>query len=186
MILKHIKIFFQKICKNNFVINTILKTCNSYDIIFIQELFWSFICSIPSSVNKKGEELVGVPNHPNWITFSRNPLHVGDSSRVITYINIRLSSLHFSLWKDIFNHRDISCVSFFNHGLVHLLINIYLDSSQLALKYLKDTEVNIGSVLIMTGDFNIKDSIWDPDFPYHLLHSNILSTVADSLHWELS
>ena len=121
--------------------------------------------------------------------FSRNLLHVGNSSRVITYINIRLSLLCFSLWKDIFNHRDISCVSFFNHGLVHLLINIYSDSSQSALKYLKDTEVNISnisSVLIMTGDFNIKNSIWDPDFPHHSLHSNILFEVVDSLHLELS
>jgi len=145
-----------------------------------------FICSIPSSMNKEGKELVGVSNHPNWIIFSRNLLHISDSSRVITYINVRLSLLYFSLQKNIFNYRDISCIFFFNHGLVYFLINIYLDSSQLALKYLKDTEVNIVSILIMTGDFNIRDSIWDLDFLHYSLYSNILFKVTDSLHLELS
>ena len=37
----------------------------------------------------------------------------------------------------------------------------------MALKYLKDTEVNIDNVLVMTGDFNIRDSLWDTDFPHH-------------------
>ena len=35
------------------------------------------------------------------IIFSRNPLNIHEVPRVITYINIRLSSFHFSLWKDI-------------------------------------------------------------------------------------
>jgi len=38
-------------------------------------------------------------------------------------------------------------------------MNIYSDSSHLALKYLKDTEININNLLIMTGDFNIRDSL---------------------------
>ena len=37
-------------------------------------------------------------------------------------------------------------------------VNVYSDLSQLALKYLKNTEVNINNVLIMTGDLNIRDS----------------------------
>ena len=36
-------------------------------------------------------------------------------------------------------------------------MNIYSDSSYSALKYLKDTKVNINNLLIMTGDFNIRD-----------------------------
>ena len=35
---------------------------------------------------------------------------------------------------------------------------MYSDSLQSALKYLKDIEVNINNILIMTGDFNIRDS----------------------------
>ena len=38
-------------------------------------------------------------------------------------------------------------------------MNIYSDSSQIALKYLKDTKANINNTLIMTGDFNIRDNI---------------------------
>jgi len=37
------------------------------------------------------------------------------------------------------------------------MLNIYSDSSQSALKYLKDTESSIHNVIIMTGDFNIRD-----------------------------
>jgi len=38
-------------------------------------------------------------------------------------------------------------------------MNVYSDSSHSTLKYLKDTEVNVLNLLIMTGDFNIRDSI---------------------------
>ena len=38
-------------------------------------------------------------------------------------------------------------------------MKIYSDSSHSALKYLKDSEANISNLLIMTGDFNIRDSI---------------------------
>jgi len=43
----------------------ILETQFSFDVIFIQESSWTTICSIPSSKNKEGKELVGVPNHSN-------------------------------------------------------------------------------------------------------------------------
>ena len=62
---------------------------------------------------------------------------------------------------------------------------VYSDSSHLALKYLKDTEVNIYNILIMTGNFNIRDSLWDPSFPHHLSISNDLIIIADSFNLEL-
>ena len=70
-----------------------------------------------------------------------------------------MSSLQFSLQKNIFDYRDIFCILFFNCELSYFLINIYLDSSWLALKYLKDTEVNINNILTMTRDFDIRNSI---------------------------
>jgi len=97
-----------------------------------------------------------------------------------------MSSLWFSLQKDIFNHRDIFSISFFNHGLPYFLINIYSDFFQLALKYLKDTEVNINNILIMTGNFNIRDSMWDLNFSHHLLHRDILFEVTDFFQLDLS
>ena len=128
MIVKTIKIFSQNICKNNSIINIILETQCDFNIIFIQEPSWSFIQSIPSSRNKEGKELVEIPNHPNWTTFSRNLAQDNDSPRVLICINVQLLSLCFFLRKDIFNHRDISCVSFFNHSFVYFLINVYSNS----------------------------------------------------------
>jgi len=65
MIIKDLKIFSQNVWKNNLIVNTILKTQSYFDIIFIQELSWSTIHSMPSLRSKYGKELVGVPNHPN-------------------------------------------------------------------------------------------------------------------------
>jgi len=114
------------------------------------------------------------------MTFSKNSMISDDSPRIITYINIRLISLYFSLWKDVFNHRNISCVFFFNCDLVYFLINTYLDSSQTALKYFKDTEVKINNVLVMIGDFNIRDCSWDYDFLYHSIDKDTLIDITDS------
>ena len=65
-------------------------------------------------------------------------------------------------------------------------MNIYSDSSHFVLKYLKDAEVNISNLLIMTGDFNIRDNIWDLSFPHHSVISDDLMTIANSFNLELS
>jgi len=98
-------------------------------------------------------------NHPNWLTFVRSNTSETDYPRVIAYINIRLSSFHFFLRKDIIDHRDILLISFFNKGDSFWLMNVYSNSSHSTLKYLKDTEVNLCNLLIMTDDFNIRDSL---------------------------
>jgi len=98
-------------------------------------------------------------HHSNWLSFTRIPSDKSDSSRVIAYINIHLSSLCFLLCKDIINHRDIILISFVNNHISYFIMNMYSDSSHLALNYLKDTKVNIDNVLLMTGDFNIRDSL---------------------------
>ena len=65
-------------------------------------------------------------------------------------------------------------------------MNVYSDSSHTVLKYLKNVEVNISNLLIMTGDFNIRDSIWDLSFPHHSSFSNDLMIIADSFNLKLS
>ena len=57
---------------------------------------------------------------------------------------------------------------------------MYLDSSQLALKYLKDTEVNINNILIITRNFNIRNSFWNPNFLYHSLYRDTLFDITNS------
>jgi len=49
----------------------IVETNKDFDILFIQEPPLSFVCTIPSSSNEDRNRIVGVPNHPNWIIFSR-------------------------------------------------------------------------------------------------------------------
>ena len=124
--------------------------------------------------------------YSNWTAFSSSFSNNDETPGVITYINNCISSLQFSLRNDIFHHKNISCISFFNWDSTFFLINIYSDSSQLALKYLKDTEVNLSNIFIMTGDFNIRDSLWDPNFPHHFSHSDTLLEIANSFQIELS
>jgi len=71
-------------------------------------------------------------------------------------------------------------------ALFFFLINIYSNSSQSALKYLKNTEVNLTNVLIMTGNFNIRNSIWDLYFLHHSSYSDTLFEITDSFQIELS
>ena len=66
------------------------------------------------------------------------------------------------------------------------MINIYSDSSQLALKYLKNTESNIYNVIIMMGDFNIRDSIWNSNFLFYSSHSDSLFDIADLFSLDIS
>ena len=186
MIVRNLKIFSQNVCKNLLIINTILKTQHHFNIILIQELPWSEICKIPSFTNCNGEPFMGACHHPNWIAFTRTSSNSIDFPRVITYINIRLSSLCFLLCKNIFNHQDVNLISFTNINICHYILNVYSDSSHLALKYLKDTKVNINNVLLMTGDFNIRDSLWDPSFPFHSSISDDLIMIADSFDLALS
>ena len=60
-------------------------------------------------------------------------------------------------------------------------MNVYPNSSHSALKYLKDTKVCIWNLLIMTGDFNIHDSLWDPSFPHHSLLLVMISSLLLTL-----
>jgi len=64
-------------------------------------------------------------------------------------------------------------------------MNIYSDSFHLALKYLKDIEVSIDNILVMIGDFNIRDSLWDPAFSHHSSISDDLLIITDSFHLAL-
>ena len=186
MILKSLRILSQNVHKNALIVHSLLETQNHYDIILIQEPLWSEIRKILSSSNSERDPLISTNHHLNWIIFGRVPLDSNDLSRVISYVNICLLPLCFLLCKDVINHRDINLISFFNNNMCFFILNVYSDSSHTALKYLKDTEVNIGNILIMTGNFNIRDRLWDPSFPHHSTISNDLFIIADSFNLSLS
>ena len=186
MNLKSLKILLQNVWKNSLIVQTLLKTQKDFDIILIQEPLWSEIQKVPSSSNSEGDPLISTSHHPTWIMFGRNPMDSNNLPRVVSYVNIHLLPLRFLLCKDIINHRDINLISFFNDNLYFFILNVYSDSSHAALKHLKDTEVNIDNILIMTGDFNIRDSLWDPTFPHHSTISDDLFIIANSFNLTLS
>ena len=185
MILKELRIFSQNVRKSNLIVKMILEVNFNFDIIFIQEPSWTTIRSIPSSVDSEGVLLVRVVNHLNWLTFARESDMSKEYSRVTIFINIRLALFHSSFHKDIINHRDILFTSFFVNNELFWIMNIYFDSSHSAIKYLKDMEINICNLLIITGDFNIHNSLWDPSFPHHSSISDDLIIIADSFNLNL-
>ena len=185
MIVKNLKVFLQNVQKNRLLTDTILETDKYLDILFIQKLSWSFIYTILSSSSKERDRIVDTPNYPNWLTFSR-PSTDNSHPRMISYINTRLSHMWFSLRKDIFNHRDINCISFFNNGNILFMINIYSNNHQLALNYLKNTEANLCNFFIITSDFNIRDSNCNSSYPFHLIYSDTLLNIADLFDFKLS
>ena len=66
------------------------------------------------------------------------------------------------------------------------ILKIYSDDHQNILKYLKDTEVNLNNILIMIGDFNIRNNDWNPLYSYYLLHTDMLQEVINSFSPKLS
>ena len=113
-------------------------------------------------------------------------LHIENNHpRVLTYINIRLIKLCFSLRKDVFNHRDINIISFFNCSIMCFIINVYLDDQQSALKYIKNTKVNLNNVLIIIGDLSIRDNNWNLSYSHYLTHVDTLRETANSFYLEL-
>ena len=54
------------------------------------------------------------------------------------------------------------------------------------MKYLKNTEANIHDILIMAGNFNIRDNNYDLSFLYHSSHSDLLIDIADLIDLCLS
>ena len=65
MIYDILKLFSQNIHKNSLIVNTLLETQMSFNIVFIQEPPWLTIYIILNSTSSEGEELVGIPHHPN-------------------------------------------------------------------------------------------------------------------------
>jgi len=94
--------------------------------------------------------------------------------------------MRFSLKKDLINHCDINVIDFHNGQDINFIINVYSDSNQTALQILWNNTNNIGNTVVITGDFNIRDSNWDLNIQYHSIHTKDLMTIADSLNLELA
>jgi len=105
---------------------------------------------------------------------------------VTIYVNKQLSSIRFALRSDIINHQDINLLAFHNNHDINFIINIYSDSNQTVLQCLCHNIMNIKNTVIITGDFSIRDSNWDPNFHNYSIYTKELTTIADSLGLKLS
>ena len=187
MIKQSLKIFSQNIRKNKVLTNIILENNkNSTDIVFIQELPRSLIRRVPSHTNPAGDPTFGIPNHSKWTLFIRPDLSQDNYPYVATYVNKRLSKLRFTLCLNIVNHRDINVLAFHSDHNTNFIINIYSDSNQTTLQYLRQNIINLEGTIILTDDLNIRDSDWDPNFWHHSTYTEDLLTIIDSLGLELS
>jgi len=61
-------------------------------------------------------------------------------------------------------------------------VHIWANSVDFHLQVWTVPNTNINNVLIITGDFNIRDNIWDPLFLHHSIHRNLLFDITDSLN----
>jgi len=66
------------------------------------------------------------------------------------------------------------------------MINVYSDDHQNVLKYLKNIEVDLSNVLVITGDFNIRNNNWDLIYPHYSTFTNILMKIFHSFNLEIS
>ena len=73
-----------------------------------------------------------------------------------------------------------------NCRIIFFMINVYSDDHQNALKYLKNIEVDLSNVLVITGDFNIRNNNWDLIYPHYSTFTNILMKIFHSFNLEIS
>jgi len=187
MIKETLKIFSQNVRKNKILTDTILENNkDTTDIISIQEPSRYLIHHIPSYTNSLGDPLYGFFNHPNWTLFIRQDPNQDNYARVATYVNKCLSKMRFTIRLDIVNHKDINILAFHCDHYTNFIINIYSNSNQTTIHFLQQNTINSDNMVIIIGDFNIRDSDWDSLAHHHSIHTDDLFTIADSLGLELS
>ncbi|KAF5309958.1 hypothetical protein D9619_010442 [Psilocybe cf. subviscida] len=132
-----------------------------FDILFIQEPPWRLIRTVPSAVSVEGEEVVGAPNHPQWLAMVCPP-EPDTPPCVIAYISMRLSAWRPSMCRDIIDHHNVLVLSLFADGHTFNLMNVYSDSEFTAIRLLSDHADTLPLFQYMGGDFNCHSSVWDP------------------------
>jgi len=186
MIKETLKIFSQNVRKNKTLINTILENNkNNMDIILIQELPKSLIRHVLSHTDLIGDPIYSIPNHPDWTLFIRQDPAQESYAQVATYVNKKLLKMRFTLRLNIINHRDVNVLAFHSGQHINYIINVYSDDNQSVLHTLNQNIVDLNDTVVMTGDFNIRDNDWDPNYPHYSTHTEDLFTLAESLGLDL-
>jgi len=94
--------------------------------------------------------------------------------------------MRFTLRLDIINHQNINVLAFYSGQYINYVINVYSDDNQSALHFLNQNIIDLNNTVVMTGDFNIRNNDWDPNYPHHSVYTKDLLTLAKSLGLDLS
>jgi len=94
--------------------------------------------------------------------------------------------MRFTLRPNIINQQDINVLAFYSGQHINYIINVYSDNNQNALQVLNHNIINLNDTVVMTGNFNIRDNNWDPNYPHYSIHTKDLFTMAKSLGLDLS
>jgi len=133
---------------------------NSFDIVFLQEPPWKRLRAAPSTHSKEGEDIVGTPNHLEWLAIVR-PLEVDKAPRIMAYVSKCLASYRLALQCDIVNHRDIMLLLLFTGRELLNLLNVYSDAQHTAITWLSRNHARLPAIAYMAGDFNSHSAVWD-------------------------
>ena len=115
-----LRILSFNVAKSFVHMDTLLQTCRrKFDIIFFQEPSWRVIRMAPSTCMKDGEDVVGAPKHPDWLTIVRSSGHDDEvRPRIMAFVSNCLANLRPSYRRDLIDHHDILPISLFEEGRV--------------------------------------------------------------------
>ncbi|KXN86230.1 hypothetical protein AN958_10340 [Leucoagaricus sp. SymC.cos] len=126
---------------------------DTFDILFIQEPPWRTIRQTVLTTSEEGNDVVGVPKHPEWLYMVRPPTN-GQNPHIMAYVHQWLVLLHPSIQRDIIDHHDLLVLSLFTHHRTVNLLNVYSDNAHMVIN-LMAWEVNmLPAFIYMGGDFN--------------------------------
>ncbi|KAF8955880.1 hypothetical protein BDZ97DRAFT_1672757, partial [Flammula alnicola] len=161
--LDEVRVLSWNVARDGMSLDVILSTCtNIYDIIFVQEPPWRHIRTAPSAKTRKGEDVIGAPNHPDWLAMVRAPTTADERPRVMTYVSTRLARYRPSVRRDVIDHPDIQVLSLSTSAETFFLMNVYSDADHGAINWLKAHDTALPRFHFMGGDFNAHAEDWDP------------------------
>ena len=158
---------------------------DSCDVLFIQEPPWQIIRMAPSTLSPEGDEVIGAPKHPSWMTIVR-PSGAGadERPRTMAYVSTKLNPLRPSMRRDLIDHRDVLVLSLFAGGRTVNLMNVYSDDRHTAIFLLAEKAAVLPPFAYIGGDFNCHSKEWDPEVPHHRTVPILLLETAAKLGTE--
>ncbi|KXN89369.1 hypothetical protein AN958_05702 [Leucoagaricus sp. SymC.cos] len=184
-VIRDICIFSQNVNRNYAHVDYVLEALkDNFDVLFFQELLWRTIRQTVSMISEKGNDIMGVPKHPNWLYMVRLPTN-GQNPHVMAYIHRHLAVLRPSMWRDIIDYHDLFILSLFTpHGMVNLL-NVYSNDTHMVINLLAREVNQLPAFIYIGGDFNCHSEVWDPSCMLHpLVAQHLLELASDvGLEW---